>query len=98
VAGVQSALRDDPQSVQTRMLAAECFGARAAVVRSTAWPSGSRPRALVLEERAARAEAVAILRALRDEGTLTAPARRLLGLYEGHLAEIDKQLADRSAR
>jgi eukaryotic-like serine/threonine-protein kinase len=97
-AGVAALLRDDPRSVQTRVLAAECLGAQAAVASDAARRSPGRARALLVEEQAARAEAVAILRALRDEGTLTAPARRLLANYEGHLADNDRRLAAFAAR
>jgi serine/threonine protein kinase/tetratricopeptide (TPR) repeat protein len=97
-AGVAALLRDDPRSVQTRVLAAECLGAQAAVASDEALRSPHRARALLVEEHAARAEAVAILRALRDEGALTAPARRLLERYEDHLAELDRRLNARAAR
>jgi serine/threonine protein kinase/tetratricopeptide (TPR) repeat protein len=97
-AGVEALLRDDPRSVQTRVLAAECLGARAFVVRSAAERFPGRARSLAVEERTARAEAVAILHALREEGALTAPAQRLLELYEGYLADCERRLAALAAR
>ncbi|MET0556334.1 MAG: serine/threonine-protein kinase [Vicinamibacteria bacterium] len=93
-AGMEVLLRDDPQGVMNRVLAAECLGAQAAVFRV----AGGSARARLADERAARTEAIAILHALRDEGALTAPARQLLASYERALAEADRQLAARSAR
>jgi hypothetical protein len=98
LAGAQALLREDPRSVQTRVLAAECLGAQAFVIRAVAERSPGRARTLAVEERAARIEAIAILRALRDEGVLTAPAQRLLGHYEGQLADVERRLAERAAR
>jgi serine/threonine protein kinase/tetratricopeptide (TPR) repeat protein len=96
-AGAEALLREDPRSVQTRVLAAECLGAQAFVIRAAAERSPGRARVLAAEERAARAEAVAILRALREEGALTAPAQRLLEHYEGQLADVDRRLGARMA-
>jgi eukaryotic-like serine/threonine-protein kinase len=97
-AGAEALLGEDPRSVQTRVLAAECLGAQAFVMRAAAERSPGRARALAVEERAARTQAVAILRALREEGALTAPAQRLLEHYEGQLAEVERRLAAHAAR
>jgi eukaryotic-like serine/threonine-protein kinase len=93
-AGIDALLREDPSSVLTRALAAECLGAQAAVLRAAGGPTRER----LAEERAARAQAIDILHALRDEGALTAPARRLLESYERQLADADRQQAARAAR